>query len=81
MMQEMSQHIYLYILSAEMLFWRFFKMNPFEMISTMPMLDLDMYLKRLQYEEEQEREGNKNSDIMKCLQHVSDYLNLIFHKK
>lgn len=81
MIQELAEHIYLYILSAEMVFWRFFKLNPFEMCANMSMLDLDMYLKRLHHDEEQEKDNHKNSDIMKCLAQISDYLNLIFHKK
>lgn len=81
MLQELAQHTYLYIMSAEMLLWRFFKINPFEMLANMPMLDLDAYLKRLQYEEEQERKNRRDSDIMKCLHGISDYLNVMFYKK
>ena len=81
MLQELAEHLYLYIISAEMVFLRFFKVNPFQMMNNMSMLDLDMYLKRIQYEEEQERNRTKKKDIMQCLKHVCDYLNVIFHKK
>lgn len=82
MYKEMSEMMYYYILKAEMVFLRQYKINPFDVIKGMSLLDLNTYLKTLQTEEEKERKKYSGSNkMMQCLKGVSDYLNLMFYKK
>ena len=55
MYKEMSEMMYYYILKAEMVFLRQYKINPFDVIKGMSLLDLNTYLKTLQTEEEKEQ--------------------------
>lgn len=81
MFQELAQHLYIYIMQAEIVLLRFFKINPFEIMRQITLIDLDAYLKRIQKEEEEESKSWKQSDLMKCLRGANEYLNLIFHKQ
>ena len=81
MYKEMTQMIYLYIIKAEMVFLRYYKTNPFEIMNQLSLIDLNMYMQRIEHDEKQEQKSMKNSKIMECLKNISDYLNVMFYKK
>ena len=64
MYKEMSEMMYYYILKAEMVVLRQYKINPFDVIKGMSLLDLNTYLKTLQTEEEKERKKYGGSNKM-----------------
>ena len=47
MFKEISLTLYGYILDAEMVFLEFYKLNPIELMRTMPLMDLPQYMKRI----------------------------------
>lgn len=82
MYKQMSEMMYYYIIKAEMVFLRIYKVDPFQLIKNISLLDLNTYLKTLQTEDEKEKKkfgGSKH--VMQCLKGVNDYLNLMFYKK
>ena len=81
MLNEMSQMIYVYIMKAEMIFLRLYKVNPYEIMKNISLIDLHTYLTMIEKEEKKEHEGMKKNKIMECLRGISDYLNLMFHTK
>lgn len=81
MFQEMAAMIYGYIIKAEMVFLRLYKVNPFEIMSHMSLIDLNVYMNQIAKEEKKEHEGMKKTKIMECLKGISDYLNIMFYKK
>ena len=81
MFQEMAEMIYGYIVKAEMVFLRLYKVNPFEIMSHISLLDLHTYMSVIQREEKKEHDGLPKQKIMECLKAVSDYLNIMFYKK
>ena len=81
MFQEMAEMIYGYIIKAEMVFLRFYKVNPFEIMNHISLLDLNTYMTVIQKEEKKEHESMNKTKIMECLKGISDYLNIMFYKK
>lgn len=81
MYKEMSEMIYYYIIKAEMVFLRLYKVNPLEVMKGMSLLDLNTYMTMIEKEEKKEHESMKKSKIMECLKGISDYLNVMFYKK
>ena len=81
MYKEMSEMIYYYIIKAEMVFLRLYKVNPLEDMRGMSLLDLNTYMTMIEKEEKKEHESMKKSKIMECLKGISDYLNVMFYKK
>ena len=81
MYKEMSEMIYYYIIKAEMVFLRLYKVNPLEVMRGMSLLDLNTYMTMIEKEEKKEHESMKKSKIMECLKGISDYLNVMFYKK
>lgn len=81
MYKEMSEMIYYYIIKAEMVFLRLYKVNPLDMMRSMSLLDLNAYMMLIEKEEKKEHENMKKSRIMECLKGISDYLNVMFYKK
>lgn len=81
MLFDMSQMIYVYIMKAEMLFLRLYKVNPYEIMKNISLIDLNTYLTMIEKEEQKEHESMKKNKIMECLRGISEYLNLMFHKK
>ena len=72
--------LYGYILDAEMVFLEFYKLNPIELMRTMPLMDLPQYMKRIQKNKEKEKKTFKNKDVTAALKAVCDCLNFIFYK-
>ena len=81
MYKEMSEMIYYYIIKAEMVFLRLYKVNPLEVMRGMSLLDLNTYMTMIEKEEKKEHDDMKKSKIMECLKGISDYLNVMFYKK
>lgn len=81
MYKEMSEMVYYYIIKAEMVFLRLYKVNPLEVMRGMSLLDLNAYMNMIEKEEKKEHESMKKSRIMECLKGISDYLNVMFYKK
>lgn len=81
MLIEMSQMIYVYIMKAEMIFLRLYKVNPYEIMKNISLIDLHTYLTMIENEENKEHESMKKNKIMECLRNIADYLNIMFYKK
>lgn len=81
MFQEMAEMVYYYIIKAEMVFLRLYKVNPFDIMSKITLLDLNTYMTTIENEEKKEHESMKKNKIMECLKGISDYLNVMFYKK
>ena len=73
--------IYLYIMKAEMIFLRLYKVNPYEIMKNISLIDLHTYLTMIEKEEKKEHESMKKNKIMDCLRGISEYLNIMFYKK
>lgn len=81
MFQEMAEMIYGYIIKAEMVFLRLYKVNPFDIMNNISLLDLNTYMNVIQREEKKEHDSMKKTKIMDCLKGISEYLNVMFYKK
>lgn len=81
MMQDMAEMIYPYIIKAELLFLRLYKVNPYEIMKNISLLDLNTYLTSIEREEKKEHDSMGKTKIMDCLKGISDYLNVMFHSK
>ncbi len=81
MFNDMAQMIYGYIIKAELALLRMYKVNPFEIMSHITLLDLNMYMNAIAQEEKKQRDSMNKTKIMDCLKGISDYLNLMFYKK
>jgi len=73
--------IYGYIIKAELVFLRMYKVDPFDIMSHISLLDLNTYMNAIQSEEKKQRDGMAKAKIMDCLKGISDYLNILFYKK
>ena len=80
-LDQVSQALYGYIIQAEMLFLRYYKVNPFEIMKGIPMIDLQLYIQQIQKAESKERESMKKKELMTALKQICDILNFIFYKK
>ena len=81
MFKERSQMLYGYILKAEMLFLRYYKVNPWEVMKDISLIDLQVYIKQIEKEEKKEQESFKKKDLMTALKKINEILNFIFYKK
>ena len=73
--------MYHYIIEAELVFLRYFKVNPFEIMKDISLIDLQVYMKLLEEKMKKDQDQFKNKDVTKALKAVCDYLNLIFYKE
>ena len=80
MLKEMSLMFYNYIMEAEIVFLRYYKIDPVFLMHHMPLIDLQIYIKNIQKKIEKEKHTYQNKDIMKALKAVCDYLNFVFYK-
>ena len=81
MWQETAKMIYGYILKAELIFLRLYKVNPFDIMKDITLLDLNTYMIMIEKEEKKEHDSMKKNKIMDCLKAISEYLNVMFYKK
>ena len=73
--------VYIYIMKAELIFLRIYKVDPFQIMEHLSILDLNTYIVAIEREEKKEHDIMKKSKIMQCLKGISDYLNVTFYKK
>lgn len=71
---EVSAAMYRYIVEAEFLFLRHFKMNPFEVMAQITMLDLVSYMQILEKKTKRESESVQKKDFEKALVQLRDLL-------
>lgn len=81
MYKELSQMLYGYIIECEMFLLRTYKVNPFEIMKNMSLIDLDVYMKNIEEKEKKEQESIKKHDIMKSLFAINQILSTMFYKK
>lgn len=67
MYDQMCQILYGYIIQAEMLFLRYYKVDPFQIMKGIPLVDLQVYVKQIEKAEKRERESFKKKDLMTAL--------------
>ena len=81
MFEEISLMLYGYIVQAEMIFLDMYKVNPFDIIKDLPLVDLQLYMKRIEESQKKKHDNFKKKDIMEALKRVNEILTWIFHKK
>ena len=81
MYNQMAEMMYWYIIKAETMFIRMYKLDTFEFDKGMSLLDLNTYITNMRKEAENENKGNGQKHVMQCLKSVSDYLNMMFYMK
>ena len=81
MFKEISEMLYGYIIQAEMLFLRYYKVNPFQIMQNISLIDLQFYIKQIEQKEKKEHDSFKKKDIMTALRKINEILNFIFYKK
>lgn len=81
MLDQVTQILYGYILQAEMLFLRYYKVDPFQIMKGIPLVDLQVYVKQIEEAEKKERESFKKKDLMTALKQICEILNYMFYKK
>lgn len=81
MFKEISFALYGVILNAEVLFLRYYKVNPFEIMKDISLLDLQTYIKKIEEEEKKESKKINKKDFITALKQISELLNYMFYKK
>lgn len=81
MFREISQQLYGYILNAEMILLDIYKVNPWQIVGEMPLVDLQLYMKKIEDSWKKKKDNFKKKDMMEVLKHINDVLTWIFHKK
>lgn len=81
MFKEIAEQLYGYILSAEMIFLDIYKVDPWQIMKNMSLLDLQIYMKRIEKEWKDKKDNFKKKDIMEALQKINEILTWMFHKK
>lgn len=81
MYHDICMSMYGYIMEVEMFFLSHYKLNPFEVLKDMTLLDLETYMKKIEKLESQQQESIKKSDIMKSLYQINQILSMMFYKK
>ena len=81
MFREISQQLYGYILNAEMILLDIYKVNPWQIVGEMPLVDLQLYMKKIEESWKKKKDNFKKKDMMEVLKHINDVLTWIFHKK
>jgi hypothetical protein len=64
-----------------MLFLRYYKVNPFEIMKDISLLDLQTYIQQIEKYEKKEKDNFKKKELMTALKQICDILNIIFYKK
>ena len=81
MFREISQQLYGYILNAERILLDIYKVNPWQIVGEMPLVDLQLYMKKIEDSWKKKKDNFKKKDMMEVLKHINDVLPWIFHKK
>lgn len=81
MYDQVCQVLYGYILQTEVFFLRYYKIDPFQVMKGIPLVDLPVYIKMIEKAEKKERESFKKKDLMTALRQICEILNYMFYKK
>lgn len=81
MFQDVARQLYGFIIKVEIFLMRYYKVNPFEIMKDISLIDLQVYIKQIEEAEKKERESFKKKDIMTALRQINEILNFIFQKK
>ena len=81
MFEEISMMLYGYIVQAEMIFLDIYKVNPFDIIGKMPLVDLQLYMKRIEEDQKKKHDNFKKKDFIEALKRVNELLTWCFHRK
>lgn len=81
MYDQMCQVLYGYILQTEVLLMRYYKVDPFQIMKGIPLVDLQVYIKMIEKAEKKERDSFKKKDLMTALRQICEILNYMFYKK
>ena len=74
MFEEVCAIMYKYVMQAEFLFLQKFKLNPFELMKDITMLDLISYIKLLEEKIKKEEDSIQKKDFEKALIQLRDIL-------
>ena len=74
MFGEVSEMMYRYIIEAEFLFLQKFKINPFEIMKDITLVDLVSYMGILEAKTKKENDSMQKKDIEKALVSLRDIL-------
>lgn len=74
MFAQVVEGIYAYIMEAELLFLTKFKINPYELLNKISLLDLFTYIKLLERKISKENESINKNDLTKSLVALRDIL-------
>lgn len=74
MFEEVSTMMYKYIIEAEFLFLQKFKLNPFQIMSGITVLDLVTYIKLLEEKIKKEQDSIQKKDMEKAMIQLRDIL-------
>lgn len=77
MFSQLSKSMYTYILEVEMMIFMRYKINPYDMERSMTILDLQTFMRYLQFkvEEENKQQNAGGNKLMKSLVAIRDILN------
>lgn len=81
MYHDICMSMYGYIMEIEIFFLTHYKLNPFEVLKDMTLLDLETYMKKVEKYEKEQQESIKKNDIMKSLYMINQILSMMFYKK
>jgi hypothetical protein len=68
-------------MKAEVLFLRYYKVNPFEIMKDISLLDLQTYIKQIEEEEKKDQKKINKKDLITALKQICELLNYMFYKK
>ena len=60
---------------------RYYKVDPFQIMKGIPLVDLQVYIKMIEKAEKKERDSFKKKDLMTALKQICEILNYMFYKK
>ena len=58
-----------------------YKVDPFQIMKGIPLVDLQVYIKMIEKAEKKERDSFKKKDLMTALKQICEILNYMFYKK
>ena len=73
--------LYAYIIQAEMIFLDIYKINPWQAMDDIALIDLQFYITRIEKDWKKKKEHVKKKDVMDALQQVNEILTWVFNKK
>lgn len=75
MFRELSKKLYVYIIQVELMFLRFYKIDPFTMFQGMTIIDVQSLVQSIEEQNRKDRENKQSDKLMKSLVAIRDILN------